>query len=217
MDLSKLPRMSNTPPTPVEPAASAHPASAGANPPPPPAEATFLCPNCASVLRVGARFCDKCGVQLVQRNAAGQVGLGAEAWISIAMGVILLLFLHRPIEYWHTRSHPEQFTWTFNDKDGNPITYPQSAFFLPDVAFCAFCAVMIFEGVAMLAARRAPAALLVAFILLVLTSGFNLIALAASYKEIGFQIFPALAIAFGIYLAIFQIGLYRSLRAAAKS
>src|SRR6185437_5187511 len=159
MDLNKLPRLSKTPTPdasksePATPSQGATPLQYSPNP----------CPNCSTPLREGARFCDTCGAQIARRpNGGAAYGIGGEAWISIALGIILLFFFNRPLQYWHTRAHPEQFTWSFVDKTGNPITYPQSAFWLPDVAFCVFCAAMILEGLTILLARRIPGVLVFA-------------------------------------------------------
>lgn len=210
MDLSKLPRMSKTPASPEStppPASLVSPDSQSA------AGSTILCPECASSLRSDAKFCDKCGAQLVRRRADAETfGFGAEAWISIALGIIVMFISNRPLEYWHSRSHPEQFTWTFQDKDGNPITYPQTAFYLPDVAFLAFAATLVLEGIVMLLARRLPIALMVSFVVILGVVLLNIVAMAKAYSEIGFQFLPALAVAFGVYLAIFQFNLFKSLQ-----
>jgi hypothetical protein len=146
-------------------------------------------------------------------RADRQLGVsGAEAWISIALGVILLVVCHRPIEYLFTRHNPAAFSWTFNDSNGNPISYTQSAFFLPDLGVVAFGLVLILDGL-LLAFARIRGFVWMTFILTVIVVILNAIAIAVSMNEIGFQILPALAIAFGGYMAVYQWLLLKDSRA----
>src|SRR5688500_7991464 len=111
MDLSKLPRLSQTPPPPPgqnpdappePPIGSQHgfpviptggqAAAPGA--PTPVASATLFC-RCGAQLAPGMRYCSNCGADMAEaleyRPAGRGMGMGPEAWISIALGVILLL------------------------------------------------------------------------------------------------------------------------------
>src|SRR5688572_25536735 len=67
---------------------------------------------------------------------------GAEAWLSIAIGVIILLIdtNRRFLQYYLARS---SFTWTFSDAAGAPLPYPQTIFFWGDFAMVAFGLVLI--------------------------------------------------------------------------
>src|SRR5437764_4750108 len=92
MDLSKLPRLSksNTPPPAQTPAQEAQ-APKGESP------RTAPCPFCGHPLRIGARFCDSCGAQLVRKPGRGSAI--PEAFIGIAIAVILLIIYPHFIEY----------------------------------------------------------------------------------------------------------------------
>src|SRR5262249_33944831 len=68
---------------------------------------------------------------------------GPEAWISIAVGVILMLMSPRLFQYLCSRGN---FTWTFNDAQGNALAYPQTVFFWGDLALASFALVLVFEG-----------------------------------------------------------------------
>src|SRR5438477_7974386 len=95
MDLSKLPKFSQTPqqtPEPSEPTPAATPAPQ-VNPRP-----SEHCRACGLPLRAGARFCDACGAPIAH-TAAGRASAGAEAWISIAIGAILLFVFPHLIQY----------------------------------------------------------------------------------------------------------------------
>lgn len=106
MDLSKLPRMSQTPaPPPVDPADLAPqpvPPEAGFPVIVPPAAsvaATVHCNNCGFANPAGSRFCSGCGAELrapaavayVEGNFDRSPGIGAEVWLSAILGVILML------------------------------------------------------------------------------------------------------------------------------
>ena len=187
MDVSKLPRLSETKPT---------EASGDMPPSAPPAIAD------GPAHKAGDR-------------AAGFVGFrpGAEAWISFALGLILIFMCPRPLQYLFSRGHPETFTWTFNDANGNPMEYPQTAFFLPDVGVVAFGFILMLDGLLLVFVRSAR------FIwftlgLTALVTVLNLVALATSFNVLGFQIFPALAVAFGVYMIVYQWRLVQGHRAA---
>jgi hypothetical protein len=224
MDVSKLPRLSKTEVAPAPDAAE--PAAPATTPQRQPAAE--------------------------RPNDVGSVG--AEAWISLAVGAILLFVFPRPIQYAIARmSSPDQviikttsgqstsgalksetdtavqlvdgagaitevdkqniasrergdpvaFTWNITDSAGNPIRYLQSAMALPDIGVVSFAILMIFDGLVLFFDRRGRLILL-AFLLTIAVSGLNLIAIISSYKEGGFQLMCAVAVAIGIYMAMYQ-------------
>jgi hypothetical protein len=226
MDLSKLPRLSQTPPPPPghNPDAPPEPPVKGPNAPGFPVVpvgqapetgqvvAPMLYCRCGAQLPPGMRFCSNCGASFAEATSDARadrpVGMGAEAWISIALGVILL-FLSPRFWQWHLRR--ASFTWTSNDAAGNPLPYPQTAFYLADLGLAAFAVVMIVEGIVLLLPRRAVV-IIAGLVLTAAAVVINIFALTKTYGVIGFQILNALAVAFGIYMAIFQVTLLQVLR-----
>lgn len=180
MDLSKLPRLSESPAPP---------------------------PNAASERSEEAD-------RYIQRyDTSG----AAEAWISIAIGAILLLMSPRLIQYVLS---PGTFTqkWTFTDPTGAPLAYPKTVFFWGDVALVAFALVLIVEGIVLVFGRRYIGVILFAFLLTIAASLFNLgyviVMLQMGY---GPQIFSLLAVAFGGYIAFYEWNLLQSLRMLQKA
>src|SRR2546421_1113197 len=113
MDLSKLPKLSETPP-----------------PPPAPTEASPTQPQVVE------------RVIYVEQATPG----GAEAWISGAMGAIILLLNLRLFQYLFS---PSTFAnkWTFSDPQGNPLAYKNSVFFWSDVCIVAFAFVLLLDAI----------------------------------------------------------------------
>jgi hypothetical protein len=212
MDLSKLPRLSNT--TTPPPSNDPDPA-----PPPPDLVPTTSAPTagycaCGAPLRAGARFCDSCGSPVAAAATFAQprdtdAGTGAEVWLSIAIGLLLILMSPR---IWQYYLMPGSFTWTFNDADGNPLPYRQTTFFWSDLGIALFALVLILEGLAIAFARRRWV-VAAAFGLTVLTTVYNLAYLLYTFNQ-GVAILSAFAVAFGVYIAIFEWRLLRELRPA---
>jgi hypothetical protein len=134
----------------------------------------------------------------------------ADIWISFAVGGILLLMAPRLLQYVFARS---TFGWTFTDEQGNPLPYIKSLFFWGDLALTSFAFVLIAEGIVLLLGRW----LVLLMTLFALTSAVT--ALNAIYVVVmlqrgyGVQLFSVLAAGFGVYIAILQWGWIQSLRA----
>ena len=196
MDLSKLPKLSQT-----QQAAPADSNDASASTPAP---QTPHCLQCGLPLRAGAKFCDACGA-VVRRADAGGGGLGngADAWLSIALGVILLIMSPRLIQYVLS---PTTFPtkWSISDETGAPMPYTKSVFFWGDIAIVSFALVLIVEGIVFAFGRRA-AVVSMAFGLTCAATLLNLIyVIVMIQKGYGAQIFSILAVAFGVYIAMQQ-------------
>jgi hypothetical protein len=173
MDISKLPRMSET--------------GKHAPPPAPPHD----------------RKGEDVAVERVYRREDVH-STGAEAWISIAVGVILILLAPRIWQYVLSRLFGTAFTWTFSDAQGNPLPYTQSVFFWGDFAMALFAIVLIVEGIIVGFTRR-PAFVVLALGLTVLTTLLNLGYMVWMIQGgYGLQIMSAFAVAFGVYIAIYQ-------------
>jgi hypothetical protein len=213
MDLSKLPKLSQTPPPPDN--AGAEPANAGAGAATPKVE--LYC-RCGAPITPGTNFCSHCGASYQQATGGRHVvnhrererdePSGAEAWISIAIAVILIFVSPR---IWQYYLFPSKFTWTFNDAQGAPLPYPSTEFYWSDLGVAAFCVVMLVEAIVMLFVRKTPL-LMVALALTVVTALLNIYVIGRTFSILGFQLLNALAVAFAIYIAICQFALVRSAR-----
>jgi hypothetical protein len=209
MDLSKLPRLSKTetpPPSTDAPTGDAAQTPAS----PPPASAARPCPECQAPLRAGARFCDSCGMPVRSRSGP-EAGGGPEAWISVALGVILLFMFPNFVKY---AMHPHNTTAidAVDMQTGASIPYATSALIWPDLGVTLFAVVLLVEGALML---LTPSRLLTAVCLALsaCAAAFNIWVIARSYPVIGFQIVCSLAVAFCIYICLYQWKVFQGLRA----
>ena len=71
----------------------------------------------------------------------------AEAWVSIALGVLLLFVFPNTIRYLHSSAAFEQNN-PVTDAQGNAIPYLNSVFFWTDLGITVFAAALILEGIA---------------------------------------------------------------------
>jgi hypothetical protein len=214
MDISKLPRLSKTSEGMPESGAEAPPAPAEAGGPAV-AQTTSWCMRCNAPNPAGTRFCGNCGAELRPAAAinSGSVepGVGAEAWISIAVGILLLFLYPNLIRY---LAGPAAFNERFQitDENNQPLAYTKSIFFFGDVAITLFAIVLIGEGLVIAFGRR-PLLVLIAFILTVTATTVNLFYLGwMMSRGYAFQIMSGLAVAFGVYIALYQWRLWNALR-----
>jgi hypothetical protein len=183
MDLSKLPKLSNTP-----------------EHVPPPAQQPVAGSTDAPIQYERVVY------------ATEPPGL-AEAWISIGIGVILLLMNHQLFTHLFGGN-----VGTFSDGQGNPLTYTQTVFFRGDLALTLFALALILEGLIIALVRR-PSFVLIAAVFTVLATIVNLIYLLLMMAQgYGLQLLAAFAVLFGGYIASYEWRVYQSLRATnAKS
>jgi hypothetical protein len=199
MDLSKLPKLSQT----AKPSTDAAEPSPIAESRSEPAGGAF-CPTCGSPLRAGARFCDSCGAQM---GRAPMPRSGADAWISIAIGVILLFLFPHLIVY---LLHPGTTQFDAIDaQTGASIPYAHSAFIWPDIGVTFFCLMLIVDALLMLLIPKRGVAIL-GLVLAAACAALNLFVVIRSMNIIGFQVICAIAIAFSIYIAIQRWSIIRS-------
>ncbi len=184
MDLSKLPKMSKTPP-------------------PPAAETESMQPQAGEPQGTGRADS--------QRREMDEPLPGfAEAWISIALGAILLFVFPNTLEFLFSRASFDA-NHSFLDTAGNPTTYTKTAFFWADMGVTLFAAVLIAEGIVLAMAKK-PGLVLAAMILTIGAGAFNLIVVVCVNHLIGFQIVCALAVAVAGYMAATQWRLVEVLR-----
>ncbi len=159
MDLSKLPKLSETPKPPDNTPPATDP------PPPEPTSAGF------------------------------------EAWLSIAIGLFLLLMYPRFLQW---LSH-QLFGTYFGEitLNNQVVSYTQIPEFWMDLGPVLFGLVFILEGLVMAFIRR-PALIAICLALTALATLYNLIYLVASYSRFGLAPVSFLAVAFGFYICMYQ-------------
>jgi len=139
-----------------------------------------------------------------QRVGSRAESAGPQAWISIAIGLIIQLMSTRFWSFVSSAVFSTQFTWRFTDASGGSLSYPRTVFFLGDVSMVLFGMVLILEGIVFLRARS-RILLQAAFGLTCATTLLNLwFVVWMMYKGYGLQLFSALAVAFGGYIAMQQ-------------
>ena len=212
MDLSKLPRLSKTDaPSPPDPVESAPPSPRGAFEviPTTSAPAAGYC-ACGAPLRPAARFCDSCGARVSAAGPAHAIpyaplpepGVGAEVWISIAIGALLLLMQPRLLQFLAHQVFGSHFSPYIDPQTGGEVPYTAQMDFWSDLGITLFGFVLIVEGLALAFARK-RSVVIVAFALTVLTTAYNLGYLVVSFTS-GIAILSAFAVAFGVYIAVAQ-------------
>ena len=183
MDLSKLPRLSKTPPgPPADGPAGTDPVTGT------PADGTHR------------------PAPLAYRPAPpDDPGAGPQAWISIAIAG-LILFMNPTflvfLSHW-LRGEPYR---PFVDPTAD---YHASLNFWRDLVITAFAVVLILDGLVMLFARKSLL-VLTAFVMTVAATVGNLIYLIYSYPSDGLALESALAVIFGVFIAMQQ---WRTLQA----
>lgn len=207
MDYSKLPKFSQTPVPPPEP--------------PPTTVATGFCTRCGASFAPRTRFCGSCGaptdggILYAAPQSSEQVGL-IEGWLSIGVGVVLLLMSPNLIRYLLSPAAFEKNN-PITDATGQPLAYTKSVFFWGDLSITLFAIVLIMEGLVLAFARKAlPVALAfgVTVFAVAINAGYVIWMVTQGY---GFQIISGLATVFGIYIAMQQWMLLQSLRSAQTS
>jgi hypothetical protein len=133
----------------------------------------------------------------------------AEAWFSIAIGLIVLFVFPSTFEYLHSPAQFEQKN-PVTDPQNNPIPYIHSEFFWSNLGMTVFGVVLLIEGITLLVALRRPVVLTLSA--LTAAAGlFNLYVVIRTYDVIGFQLFCAIAVAISGYMALSQLSIAKAL------
>jgi hypothetical protein len=132
-----------------------------------------------------------------------------QAWISFAIGVILLALFPRILQFWFT---PASFTWTFNDRHGAPLAYVDSAFFLLDLGVLAV-AVSLLLGAGLHFVRH-RAGRIAGIAINTATALLNVHVTLATRGELGLQILPMIGVAIAVYQVIIDVNVLRAREAA---
>lgn len=245
MDLSKLPKLSQTPPPPDNAAPGAD-ASAGAPATP---KVELYC-RCGAPITPGTNFCSHCGANYYEavgsRGSSGASDLGGggmwiEAFLSIAVGLFLLLMAPTGIKYLSATLTGKPFTpylhptdpgvyvdyQRYQDPTTGAITdYKYTDLFnayWSDMSVTTFALALILEGIVLALVRNRWAVLACALLVVAVTL-FNLWYLCASYTRVspitkttyGFPPITAIAVIFGVVMAGYQFRMYTELSAASR-
>jgi len=242
MDMSKLPRLSKTPSS----SASSKPSEPQSSPAKQPAEQapspgkTTACPDCAAPLRPGAKFCDNCGMPVRIARDLG-ASMMAEAWVSIGIGVFLLLWFPTMTKYvssklFHTKFAPyadlagqpsDSVHYFVVDDEGKKVVteirpYPKTKpgendpNFWNDLAISSFGLALIVEGISLVLSRR-PAVIIFALLVTIAATILNLVYFTGTFNKVGIAQISALAVIFGGYMATYQFRLLRSVLSARRT
>jgi hypothetical protein len=239
MDISKLPRLSQTPAHSANPSDATAEATGPASPPTataPHAPPQVWCGQCNAPNAPGSAYCNGCGAALrpnVNYASAGAVdpGVGAEVWLSAIVGVVLMLFGMTFAKWALTTmvggTYSTGLTWGApvpgqpnQHPEGSPIAYWDLAGFtaLQDAALFLFGFAMVLEAVVLLAVHsrlRAKVPLLLVALTVTLTATvLNLVVCAKIVAAGALPLMSLLAVGFGGYIAVYEWRLLQHFRAA---
>jgi hypothetical protein len=255
MDLSKLPKFSQTPPPPdqTEPPAPA-PAQptmkteGGATG----AKVELFC-RCGAPITPGTNFCSHCGANYYEavggrgadRGGSEFTGGGMwiEAFLSIAVGLFLMLIAPNGIKYMTSTLMGKPFTPYIDPDDPtqtkkvnyerwhDPVTNTDNVYtyrsrfehYWSDMCVTSFALALILEGIVMALIRNRWVVLASALLIVGVTI-LNIWYVGASYTRIspitkqayGLPLISVLAIIFGVVMAGYQFMLFNELRAAKR-
>jgi hypothetical protein len=167
MDLSKLPKLSET----QKAKASDQAAESQSNP----------APSSPLNYRLG-----------VQPDPGG-------AWISIGVGVILLLLQPRLLQFIAHKLFGTQFAPFM--QNGEEVPYTTLIDFYSDLGIISFALILVLEGITLLFATNRTF-VWIAFVLTLFVTAYNLLYLVKTYNAYGLPIVSAFAVVFGVYIAV---------------
>lgn len=185
MDLSKLPRMSDTRRGEVQRLEEQKAATSDR----PPATADAI------------RDTDRGGIEYGRPVA---VDVGAGSWISIIVGALLILLAPRFWQYLLHLAFGTSFA-PFIDAAGNTVPYPQTLAFWGDLAIALFAVALLFEGVVLMALATHRAAIWASLVVVALATlvnlGYLIYAGSQGYTR---EVFSILAVLFGAFMCYQQ-------------
>jgi hypothetical protein len=148
----------------------------------------------------------------INRTPAQSPPMGlAEAWISIGLGILLLIIFPNTIKF---ISSPDAFQQNnpITGADGNAIPYIKSIIFWTDLGITVFAAALIVEGIVLAIARKAGPVIF-AFAVTVAAALFNVIVIIRAEPINGFPIVCGLGVLLLGYMALTQWRIIAALRA----
>lgn len=141
------------------------------------------------------------------RRAVAPATDAAGAWLSLAIGAILLFVMTGPGNL--VRSVTDPASLSFTDVDGSPIGYARSAFFPLDLGVTAFALLLLAEGVVLGFVRRRAASMAIVGAAAAVVA-LNVVAIALAWDKVAFPLMNAVAAAFAGYVAIQEWGRVRA-------
>jgi hypothetical protein len=215
MDISKLPKLSQTP----------APAAQGDKPTemgePAVAAQAAWCPRCHAPNSAGATFCNSCGVQLRVMDAAPNVGpgIGAEVWVAAIVGIVLMLmginFAKWGIATLAKSDYHTNSTWQVGEHAGDEVKYwdlvNYAAF--QDMAIFLFGLAMVLEAIVLtivhsrIKTKRPLLALAIAITLA--ATIMNLLLSAKLFSAGVMPILSLLCVGFGGYIIAYEWRLFK--------
>ncbi len=233
MDLSKLPKLSQTPPSANNTQTPADASGAA------PAKVELFC-RCGAPITPGTNFCSHCGANYYEavggRGGRGRVDyegpgpLWIEAFLAIAVGLFLLLIAPGGIKYYSAALSGGTYT-PFQDPDSSDpgkrvdfIRYQDLQtgatidkkyrdmpnYFWSDTAVTAFALVLILEGIVLTLFRRRWIILITALLTVAVTLG-NLIYVCGTFSTYGIAPISMVAVIIGVLMAAYQFHYYKEL------
>lgn len=240
MDISKLPRMSKTdtphndpgpadPPPPGGAGFPVGPAAPHGNPeaPVPFVTASAWCPNCGAPLAPASKFCNACGAKLqVTGSTRMSPGVGSEVWLSLVIGVVMMLLGHSFAGYalatLRGKPYDTGVSWVEGEKAGQLVGYWELSGFsgLTDCGIFLFGLSLVLEAAVLAVAfgtfRRKTPLVGVALLLTVVATAFNLYVVAKLFSVGVMPIISLLAVGFGGYIAFYEWTVLRDLSGDAR-
>jgi hypothetical protein len=211
MDLSKLPKLSETQQAEKDRAAEASAA---------PNTAPRACPHCGSAMAISDRFCARCGrtpVDLPEYDTPhqGQSGFGFETMFATLLGVIYMVlgwnFARYLMATFSGQTFNTGYTWQTGPKSGQPVEYWDLQGFtaLSEASMFTFGLAMVVEAIvlAILVSRPRAIALAGVFVSLLITLVAVALNLMASVRLLNAGITPLFSIVatlVGGYMAYYQ-------------
>jgi uncharacterized protein YjeT (DUF2065 family) len=225
MDLSKLPKLSQTPPSANNAQAPADATGAA------PAKVELFC-RCGAPITPGTNFCSHCGANYYEAvggrggrardDYEGPGPLWIEAFLAIAVGLFFLLMIPGTMKYYGHRwfgINTGPFVDPFTNQpvdyatytDGSRKPYVDLINYWSDLAVSSFALVLILEGVVLVLFRNRWIILITAVLTVAVTLG-NLIYVCATFSGgVGAFAFSMVAVIIGVLMAAYQFHYYKEL------
>ncbi len=210
MDISKLPRLSQTQDVAEKPATQAGESEAKA--------ATVVCPHCRGVMPANSKFCNDCGARLgsavADPGTMPDVGMGGEAWLSAIIGLVFI-FLGRTfgaflIAKLTGHAFHTEVLWPSGENAGSEVDYFSLQGFqaISDMGIFLFGVVLLLEALVLtvqsMSGRRRPILLMAAVGVTFFTTVFNIYVVVKLMSVGVTPLVSLLAIAFGGYIGFIE-------------